>query len=169
MVAYSFKERFRLPILAGTKCQTIRADRKRHARPGEELQLYTGMRTKYCDLIARAPCIVVEPIRIRVRATTREPCSVETPSKSSFYRACALDAFARSDGFDDWSDMIGFWEREHPDIEVFSGVLVMWRLPQAVISLPTTVHPNNDSRRPSTVDPAPSAAEMIRTRLRSDG
>lgn len=39
MVAYSFRKRFGPPILAGTKAQTIRADRKRHARPGEEVQL----------------------------------------------------------------------------------------------------------------------------------
>ena len=48
MVAYSFKRRFREPILAGSKQQTIRADRKRHARRGEALQLYTGMRTTQC-------------------------------------------------------------------------------------------------------------------------
>jgi len=35
MVAYSFRARFREPILVGAKRQTIRADRKRHARPGE--------------------------------------------------------------------------------------------------------------------------------------
>ncbi|MEJ0016825.1 MAG: ASCH domain-containing protein [Acetobacteraceae bacterium] len=47
MVAYSFKRDFAAPILAGIKRQTIRADRRRHARPGEVLQLYTGMRTKH--------------------------------------------------------------------------------------------------------------------------
>lgn len=52
MVAYSFKRQFGPPILAGTKGGTIRNDRKRHARPGEELQLYHGMRTKSCTLIA---------------------------------------------------------------------------------------------------------------------
>jgi len=56
MVAYSFKAQFREPILAGTKRQTIRADRKRHARLGEALQLYTGMRTRQCKLIGRATC-----------------------------------------------------------------------------------------------------------------
>lgn len=45
MVAYSFQKRFVEPIRSGRKRQTIRADRKRHARPGEVLQLYSGMRT----------------------------------------------------------------------------------------------------------------------------
>ncbi len=47
MVAYSFKKRFAPPILfglthgplaEGMKRQTIRNDRKRHARPAEEIQ-----------------------------------------------------------------------------------------------------------------------------------
>jgi hypothetical protein len=58
MVAYSFKERFAEPILNGTKGGTIRASRKGplraatggHAKPGEELQLYTDMRTRNCRL-----------------------------------------------------------------------------------------------------------------------
>ena len=38
MVAYSFKQQFAPAILSGAKCQTIRADRKRHAREGEAVQ-----------------------------------------------------------------------------------------------------------------------------------
>lgn len=74
MVAYSFKAQFVEPIRAGLglptepqirpKRQTIRADRKRHARPGEELQLYRGMRTRQCFLIGRAACTEVTKIRI---------------------------------------------------------------------------------------------------------
>jgi uncharacterized protein YqfB (UPF0267 family) len=66
VVAYSFQQRFAPPILSGTKQQTIRADRKRHARPGEEMQLYTGMRTKQCELICRTTCISVVPITIEM-------------------------------------------------------------------------------------------------------
>lgn len=72
MVAYSFKRRFAEPILAGAKRQTIRADRRRHARPGEELQLYTGMRTKSCRLIARRTCVDIQ----RVILVFREPAQV---------------------------------------------------------------------------------------------
>lgn len=64
MVAYSFRAHFEAPIRAGTKAQTIRADRARHARAGEELQLYTGMRTQHCRLIGRAICMAVSPICI---------------------------------------------------------------------------------------------------------
>lgn len=51
MVAYSFHPRFVDAILGGTKRQTIRMHRRRHARPGEEMQLYAGMRTRHCRLV----------------------------------------------------------------------------------------------------------------------
>lgn len=74
MVAYSYKARFVEPIrlglepgpwIPGMKRQTIRADRKRHARPGEEIQHYRGMRTRQCFLIGRAICEAVRRIGFR--------------------------------------------------------------------------------------------------------
>lgn len=53
---------------ARPKRQTIRAiGKRRHARPGETLQLYTAMRTKQCEKIGEARCIAVLPIRIVVK------------------------------------------------------------------------------------------------------
>tara|TARA_R110002096_G_scaffold172484_10_gene346217 strand:+ start:719 stop:1081 length:363 start_codon:yes stop_codon:yes gene_type:complete len=57
-------------VTAGRKNFTIRADRKRHARPGEPVQLYTGMRTRSCrKLVDPDPvCEKITPIIIyRVR------------------------------------------------------------------------------------------------------
>ena len=51
MVAYSFKKLFVPAIEAGRKRHTIRAERKRHARPGEAVQLYYAMRTRQCRKI----------------------------------------------------------------------------------------------------------------------
>lgn len=119
MVAYSFKRRFAEPILAGAKRQTIRADRRRHARPGEELQLYTGMRTKSCRLIARKTCLYVEGVKL----SFFNGGEVITDSLG---RLTDLDAFARSDGFVDWDEMHDFWRAEHDDPETFTGVLICW-------------------------------------------
>ena len=67
MVAYSFQRRFAPPISTLVKRQTIRADRRRHARPGEMLQLFTGMRTRHCaKIIADPRCLSVEPIVLRM-------------------------------------------------------------------------------------------------------
>lgn len=132
MVAYSFKTRFAAPILAGTKRQTIRADRKRHVRPGEELQLYTGMRTRHCKLIGRAVCEAVYPIELFL-AGPREGYSEawsDTHADPRFATAGVYKAdcnkFAVADGFARWSDLVLFWRAEHPGVDHFGGVLIRW-------------------------------------------
>jgi hypothetical protein len=122
MVAYSFQQRFAQPILAGTKGGTIRADRRRHARPGEELQLYTGMRTKRCQLLARKTCVAVEPISISL--VNRD---VFLPaSRGLIHNPQELDLFARFDGFSDFSELIAFWREVHGRLS-FSGWHVRWQ------------------------------------------
>lgn len=125
MVAYSFQRRFAEPIILGTKRQTIRADRKRHANPGEALQLYTGMRTKYCRLIGRATCISVERIMMLLGAVSSTIIIDRNGGKTTI-NPPGLDAFARSDGFDDWAQMLHFWELNHGDLPTFTGVLIRW-------------------------------------------
>ena len=121
MVAYSFRARFRAPILAGTQCQTIRADRTRQARPGEQVQLYTGMRTRQCRIIGRAVCTISSPVTIGVAdGWVDDGCGRMT---DPYF----LDAFAHLDGFVGWTAMATFWQREHPDVALFSGVLIRWR------------------------------------------
>lgn len=140
MTAYSFKPRFVGPVKAGLdpaskgggavyvgsrlfnpKRQTIRAvGLKRHARPGEELQLYCGMRTKKCFLIGRARCLDVQPIRIVVGANVVDIAGVRVPRRG-------LDDFSRRDGFDDWGEMARFWRENHrDDMNDFLGVLIKW-------------------------------------------
>jgi len=130
MVAYSFKRRFVEPIRRGLasaypdqagicpKRQTIRADRRRHARPGEELQLYCGMRTKGCFLIGRARCAGVDYVKL-------DFTGLVAVNRQAFIRTDILDKFARSDGFSDFADMRSFWREEH-GLSVFEGVLVRW-------------------------------------------
>ena len=131
MVAYSFKARFAAPILAGTKAQTIRALGKRptrHAYDGCKLQFYTGMRTRQCRKIADAICRDAPYIAINLvksEVTIRQPIAAEG-SRISIFQPRGLDDFARSDGFADWSDMVAFWRKEHPGVEVFEGVLIRW-------------------------------------------
>ncbi|RVD44927.1 hypothetical protein EN742_00860 [Mesorhizobium sp. M4A.F.Ca.ET.020.02.1.1] len=121
MVAYSFKSHFAPPILAGTKRQTIRADRKRHARAGEQLQLYTGMRTKQCKLIGRATCIGVDLVMLNFADH-----GVVRINGIVLFSDAAMQRFAHSDGFTSWADMRAFWRDNHPGVEVFDGVLIRW-------------------------------------------
>jgi hypothetical protein len=131
LVAYSFKYRFAEPIIAGTKRQTIRADRKRHARPGERLQLFTGMRTRQCRKILDVDpvCIEVVPVRL-IFAQDWRSCIFKIDT--ILLLPASMQIFARDDGFEDVEDMQKFWVAEHgigprPAID-FCGVLIRWAL-----------------------------------------
>ncbi|RVU15202.1 hypothetical protein [Methylobacterium oryzihabitans] len=128
MVAYSFKARFAEPILLGAKAGTIRADRKRHARPGEQLQLYTGMRTRHCRLLVRTACTAVVPVRLSFHRQFGPGVFVVDGERLT---ASEMDAFAVADGFADVLDMSAFWLAEHPpaagDALDFSGVQIRWQ------------------------------------------
>lgn len=139
MVAYSYKKRFVNPIRAGLyllpipefplgvpKLQTIRADRRRHARPSEELQHYCGMRTKDCFLIGRAECTSVSTIAIQIQRPRGRRQDMIVAYMGTF-TGKRLDKFATWDGFADWSDMRSFWQEEHPDIFDFEGILIQWK------------------------------------------
>jgi hypothetical protein len=136
MVAYSFKKQFIDPICVGLgiprlvdvgplpapKRQTIRANRKRHARPGEELQLYCGMRTRHFSLIGRARCTAVEDIRMDFNQWPRV-----YKDSGHCEDAVSLDEFARQDGFTNWFELFQFWRKEHGNIVIFSGKLIRWK------------------------------------------
>lgn len=137
MPAYSFKRRFVDPIKAGLgtyepilglspavvrpKRQTIRAvGKRRHARPGEIVQLYVGMRTRQCTKIGEGRCISVDPIEIDVR-DHQIPIRVW----GDWIKDGMIHDFARADGFDSSEDMLEFWKAEH-GIGNFRGVLIRW-------------------------------------------
>lgn len=98
MVAYSFHPLFGTKIAKLQKRQTCRPDRKRHAKPGENIQLYTGMRTKACrKVLSPDPiCVASDPVVIdwsgpKLRL---ELCGFELPEEASLN-------FAVDDGFGD--------------------------------------------------------------------
>ena len=136
MVAYSSNKRFadRIvaglepgPLLPGMKRQTIRAPRKRHARSGEELQLYVGMRTLSCRLLGRAICTACVPVTLLLG---RQPSAIVGGEDGGLAQiitdAPGLNQFAHYDGFSDWADLCGFWADAHPDLMEFRGVLIRW-------------------------------------------
>jgi hypothetical protein len=129
MVAYSFQAQFIDPIVAGTKRQTIRrVGKRRHAQPGDEIQLYYAMRTKHCRLIGRVRCIDVKDVRL-----VFPPCRNMGGSRVEMRLGgdwspirTRLDHFAQKDGFSDWGELHEFWSLNHPDVKVFEGVLIQW-------------------------------------------
>lgn len=126
MVAYGFQKRFAPSIEDGTKVHTIRADTRRHARPGEGMQLYVGMRTKHCRLIGAPICESVVPVQMMFCRRGGAEIRVGNQDVAS----ALLDVFARADGFADLADMASFWWATHlpkaGDTLVFRGVLLQW-------------------------------------------
>ena len=134
MVAYSFNPRFELPIVTLRKTGTIRAHgRRRHARPGERLQLYIGMRTRSCRLLATAECQASD--RLRVSFQTPRVIVGEIPDEMALddINHCAdFDAFAQADGFADFEDMARFWWDLHR-ARAFDHLWIRWQ-PASVLS-----------------------------------
>ena len=141
MVAYSFAPQFIDPIVARTKKQTVRGHRARHARPGEPIQLYTGMRTKYCrKLIDPDPiCIGVHPITITIDTEAEQLITGITHGHVELSDV-GIERFAECDGFGSLAQgfarrrMGEFWLKAHAEpgarwIE-FKGVCIRWGWPQ---------------------------------------
>jgi len=127
MVAYSFAARFADQVALGAKTQTIRAHRRRHAWPGEPVQLYAGLRTK-----AARKLVDPDPVCVSVEAVTLDiPAESEGRAARVAVGLDALrlldDAFAQADGFRDVGDMVRFWRATH-GAGLFTGVLIGWRL-----------------------------------------
>lgn len=132
MVAYSFKGRFVGPIDARTKRQTIRSvGKKRHAREGDKVQIYTGDRF-HPRKVGDAVCERSGPITLNFGSATRRPFVVvfSTPeaaqAENIILTPDELDAFAVRDGFADWQDLADFWTETHGQTEEWSGVIITW-------------------------------------------
>lgn len=131
MVAYSFKPQFEAPIVARTKCQTVRAHRARHAFPGEPIQIYTGMRTRNCrKLLTPDPiCVDVRDVLIFFEPNTRHIIARIDVAGVQLTLSQAYD-FARADGFGvgvfALRRMGTFWLETHGS-GMFEGVVIRWR------------------------------------------
>ncbi len=136
MVAYSFQPGFVAPIEAGTKLHTLRNPRKRHARPGEALQLYTGMRTRSCRLVARKTCSQVLGVWLDFRSSSQPVQLFETaelvPGEPRRIGPCHdvadVDAFAVADGFSRFEVLARWWRKTH-EVRYWEGVLIGWGPP----------------------------------------
>lgn len=125
MVAYNFQGRFADAVARGDKSQTIRAPgKRRHARKGDRLQLYTGMRTKACRKLREAVCFDVCPITI-----FEDRGVLFGPHEISF--GPDLDNFARLDGFASWAEMRDWFAQVHG--LPFSGVMIRWLVPKETV------------------------------------
>jgi hypothetical protein len=123
MVAYNFQKTFAPLVESGQKRQTLRFPRRRDARPGEPLQLFTGQRTKYCrKLIAPDPtCLDVLPV-------TLQTCKIDPETAPEGFQVLIeeiqldlehLTLFCQADGFKSRKGFWDFFARQYPEVIVF--------------------------------------------------
>lgn len=116
MVAYNFQARFADAVASGAKKQTIRAPRKNgHAKVGDPIQLYTGLRTSATRKL-RDP----DPI-----CTKSTYCAIrEDGVTTGTLPSTDLNEFAQRDGFADFAAMKEWFRQTHG--LPFFGQLIMW-------------------------------------------
>lgn len=61
----SFKEQFKDPILKGTKLHTIREDKTNRWKPGNKIEMATGVRTKNYNCFKKSVCVSTQTIEIK--------------------------------------------------------------------------------------------------------
>ncbi|MEO8684921.1 MAG: ASCH domain-containing protein [Devosia sp.] len=126
MVAYNFKSAFHGAIIFGAKRQTVRhAGKKRHARPGERVQIYKGLRTKdAAKLIPDPVCKRIDAIMIVVgREHPNDIGAIEINGIP--LDAAEAEDFARRDGFGNLAQFGRFWRVTH-GAGRFEGVVIVW-------------------------------------------
>lgn len=125
---YNFNKQFAPDVESGIKRQTIRKKGKRRPpKIGEPLQLYTGMRTKYCRLLARETCLNVSEIKIipaHGEVLIKRACHTEwfiVDSDNSLAILAKLDGFKSVDEFFEW-----FEKQLDGESGIFEGYLIEW-------------------------------------------
>lgn len=121
MVAINFSQQFVSSIASGNKRQTIRQSKR--CKPGQQLQLYKGMRTKECRLIRNAICKDVRDISFSIDPLFFSPRIELNGDKLTHSEALDL---AIDDGFGDATAMTVFFKGLYG--MPFNGYLITWEL-----------------------------------------
>ena len=118
MPAISFSV-FKDKIKSGAKRQTIRSVRKRAIATGDKLYLYWKQQSpKDCKKLGETYCTKAIPVRIeKMKAVLTYP-------EVGSYEIVHLDKFAEDDGFDNWQQLIEYFEKNYR--LPFEGILIQW-------------------------------------------
>ena len=116
MPGLNFKEEFEPKIRCGDKKQTIRATRKYPIKQGDNLYLFTGMRTQNCRRLRSTRCDEEHYIFIDTNKTI-----ILGNKLLTFEEA---ERLAREDGFESFNDFINFFKTTHG--LPFEGQLIRW-------------------------------------------
>ncbi len=141
MTAYNFRPAFAPLIASGAKLLTLRRDRTppaRHARVGETIGLWIGMRTPQATLITRAECMLrctltFDAGGVREIAELRESGSFSIPHEKllTVIHSASENAIAKLDGFRSWAEAWAWHDQNRSAGErlaqTLTRELVAWR------------------------------------------
>lgn len=118
----SFNKRFVALIEDGMKHQTIRAERKDGKVPvvGDRIHCYFGLRTKHTRMLRQATITSVHQVVINI-----PEWEVWVDGNRMPMHGAGPDKFARADGFQDFKDMMTWWQRTHAGPR-FTGFMIKW-------------------------------------------
>lgn len=116
MPLLNFKKCFVQSVLSGSKQQTIRKKRKRPFYVDDTLFLYTGLRTKSCQLLGTRKVIEVDEIWMN---------NYYTHLNGFTLSYTGLKKIALGDGFDSIEAFRDFFKKTHGF--PFYGQLIKWR------------------------------------------
>lgn len=104
-----FKKQFVHPIQSGTKIFTMRKRRKVRPKLGETLHMYTGLRTKKCELITNKKCLVsIQNARVLIEETVTG-YTVRVYVDGRHLSEMELRHFAMNDGFQSVEQFCRYW------------------------------------------------------------
>lgn len=119
MVLYGFKQQFAAKVEDGSKPHTIRNLRKNgHAKPGDLLQLYSGLRTKDCRKLLDPDPVCWETFPIWIEA---QNMAVLLGDRQDWLSDGEIEALAIADGFDSVKEFFDFFPADNEKI------LICWQ------------------------------------------
>jgi len=107
-------------IKSGAKRQTIRGDRKFPIKEGDKLFLWWMQRSKNREKLGEAFCLSVRSVTISTDNLSYCDNGYDSTVRDDF----DLLKFAVDDGFNNWSELVVFFENQHG--LPFTGNLIMW-------------------------------------------
>jgi hypothetical protein len=113
-----FKERFKEPIIKGTKIHTIRIDAKNRWKPGNIMHMATGVRTKKYNQFNQQICKSVQNIEITRKSDYLNETTVKIDGR--LFLENEVQQLAWNDGFD---NLVDFWIWFE---DGFKGKLLHW-------------------------------------------
>lgn len=127
----TFKPQFVEPIKAGTKIHTIREDKKGRWKTGMKIQFWNGnprnVKAKPHQFQSGI-CTDVKQINIDIDWSKIFIIGSNLSDTTVITGISKLNEFAVKDGFKDWNEMRQWFMDQYPDIVVFVGKIIYFKV-----------------------------------------